>query len=61
MNPNNAAYIKRIAHLEYCLRLMLDAFKISKGSTQLAARRIACAALEAELAKGSQPPKLKSK
>jgi len=60
MNPNNASYIKRMADLQNALWLMLDAFKISMDSAQLAARVNACEVLEAELKKGSKPPKLEN-
>jgi len=59
MNPNNASYIKRMADLQNALWLMLDAFKISMDSAQLAARVNAFEVLESELKKGAKPPEPK--
>lgn len=56
MNPNNAAYIKRMADLQNALWLMLDAFKISMDSAQLVARLKACEVLEPEIKKGAEIP-----
>ena len=56
MNPNNAAYIKRMDDLENALWQMLDAFKISMDSAQLAARKKACEVLEVELKKKPRKP-----